>query len=440
MKRFYPLFFLCILTYSLSAQTTWDNFNDSRKADYGFISGTFIPYNENPDKDGNTSLTAASYTRNPAETFDVLIMDVPMADLSDYVSGTKQMSIDVWSPSAGTTIQITLENSTLALPANFPVGRHSIYLATTTVAMGWETLTFSFNTQPDASVANDNVDRLVLLFAPDSNTGGTYFWDNFNGPEFANDPCEGVTSNANIFNDFECSQNVSYTFSHSGVNFRRVVNPDQSGVNTSSHAGRYVRNGGEMVDVQIGKFDGNIDILGNSVISLDVWDPNAPTTIRLSLQNENGDVILAMDATTSTSSAWEKLTFDPTSVAGATDITQFVLLFDPESNTDDEYFFDNFEISGSVSVDDLEDVTSFMVAPNPSPGLTNFQYELREAAAVDLAIFDVTGKQVAQVIRENQLAGPQTVSWQGDDLSNGIYFYTLTVNGKAATGKIVLNK
>ncbi len=441
MKKFYASILACLfLASGIQAQIVWDNFEDHRNGTYGFISGSFIPYLENPDPTGaNTSQVAAQYTRNAGELFDVIILDAAMADLSDYLSGAKQMSIDVWSPNAGTVVQITLENDVLAQPANFPTGRHSVYLATTSVANAWETLTFSFDNQPDPAVANDNVNRIVLLFAPSTNTGDTYYWDNLNGPELANDPCDGVTPDSEVFNDFECNQNVNYLFSHSGVNFRRVLNPDQTG-NPSDYAATYTRNNGEEFDVIIGRFDGNLALEANSTISLDVWDPNAPTDVTLSLQTTSNDVILAMTATTSTSGSWETLTFDPSSVAAATDIGQFVILFDPGNFTGDNYFFDNFGFGEPLAVEDLKEVISFEAFPNPSQGFTTFKYDLNTSADVNLSIHDLTGKVITQVVDTNQASGSHQVTWNADQLSNGLYFYTLTINGKVASGKIVLNK
>lgn len=442
MKKIYQMFFIAFfISSSVSAQVLWENFEDTRKGTYGFINGTFIPYFENPDKTGvNTSEVAGQYTRNAAELFDVLILDEAMADLTDYVSGAKQMSIDVWSPAAGKVIQITLENDVLAQPANFPAGRHSVYLATTTVAMGWETLTFTFDTQPDATVANDNVNRVVMLFDPNTNNADTYYWDNFNGPEFANDPCAGVSIDLTIFNDFECNQNTDFVFSHSGPNFRRVLNPDATGANTSEYVASYVRNGGEENDVCIGNFAGVLVFGNEDRINLDVWDPGAPTQVIVSLQNAASEVILEMSATTSVSNAWETLTFDPSSVFAAPDISKFVILFDPGVFTSDQYYFDNFEFGTPVSVENLEEVISFTASPNPTQGETTFQYELKNAAAVNLAIYDVTGKLVTQLLDENQTSGSHQTTWLANDISNGIYFYTMTIDGKIASGKIVLNK
>ncbi len=441
MKKIYLSFtFVLFAALSVSAQVVWDNFEDSRKGTYGFISGTFIPYGENPAPGGsNTSLVAAAYSRNPSEAFDVIILDAPMADLTDYRTSAKTMSIDVWSPAVGTTVQITLENSILAEPANYPTGRHSFYLATTTVAQQWETLTFNFVEQPDATVEDTNVDRIVLLFAPNTNTGDTYYWDNLNGPELANDPCEGVVGLSEVFNDFECNQNTNFTFSHSGVNFRRVLNPDPNG-NPSEYAATYTRNAGELIDVIVGRFDGNLSLEADNTITMDVWDPAAPTPVLVSLQNENNEVIIEMTQSTSTSNAWQTLTFDPSSVIDATDISRFAILFDPNTETSDQYYWDNFRINSPTAITDLAEVTAFQATPNPSFGETTFQYNLETAAHVNLSIFDMNGKLVSQVLSENQLAGTHQATWLATDLPNGIYFYNMMINGANASGKIVLSK
>lgn len=440
MKKIYLLTTMaCFAATLANAQQTWDNFENTRVANYGFVNGVFIPYNENPDQSGaNTSQVAAQYIRNAAEQFDVIVMNAVMANVTDYAVGTKTMSMDVWSPAVGKTVQITLENTALATNP-YPTGRHSEYQAVTTVANAWETLTFTLTGTPDGNVAPTILNQLVVLFDPGSNNGDTYYFDNLNGPELANDPCAGVTPDPTILNDFECNQNVNFLFSHSGINFRRIVNPDATG-NTSSHVARYVRNGGEEFDVIIGRFDGNLSLSPNSSITLDVWDPNAPTTVLVSLQNVAGDVILEMSAQTSVSSAWQTLVYDPSSVADADDIGQFVILFDPESGTSDEYFFDNFTADVISSVDALPSVTSFNAFPNPSQGQTTFEYQLVNAAKVAYTIFDLTGKVVDQQVLGQQPAGKNTIVWNANGMSNGLYFYQFSIDNQVASGKLMLNR
>lgn len=441
MKKIYTLFAAaCLAATAANAQQIWDNFENTRVVDYNFENGVFIPYFENPDQDGvNTSQVAAQYIRNAAESFDVITLQGVMANVTDYATGAKTMTMDVWSPAPGKVVQITLENSNLAMPLNYPIGRHSEYVATTTADQDWETLTFSLQATPDGNISPSILNQLVILFDPMSNNADTYYFDNLNGPELANPPCEGVTPDPMILNDFECNQNVNYIFSHSGINFRRIQNPDMSG-NESSHVATYTRNGGEEDDVLIGRFPNGISISPTSNITLDVWDPNAPTDVVVSLQNDAGDIILEITAQTSESETWQTLTYDASPVAGATDIEQFVILFDPGNTTSDQYYFDNFELSNSVNVEDLENIAYFNAFPNPSSGQTTFEYDLRNSSDVQLSFFDLTGKMIDQKNLGQQAAGVNQYVWNADGLADGLYFYTFTIDGKTASGKIILNR
>ncbi|MGY6562613.1 MAG: T9SS type A sorting domain-containing protein [Luteibaculaceae bacterium] len=441
MKKIYITLALLGGALCTNAQQIWDNFEDIRRADYDFISGTLIPYSENPSQTGvNTSLVAASYTRNAADLFDVILLDAPMADVSDYLTGTKQMSMKVYSPAAGINLQITLENSTLAQPANFPTGRHSEYTAVTTVANQWETLTFTFANQPDASVSNTNVNRMVILFAPNTNTNPQFRFDDLMGPELANDPCVDAVTNPLVLNDFECNQNVNFIFSHAGINFTRVVNPNSSGLNTSSHVARYVRNIGENTDVIIGRFNGNLQLSAtNSLLALDVIDANAPSLVVLSLQNLNGDVILAMNATTVASTGWQTLLFDASEVVDADDIEQFVILFAPGVNNSNLYFFDNFRFDVSLSTPILTaQNNAFKVWPNPARDFMNMEFNLSAPENLSIQIFDISGKLV-QTQSYSLPAGEQQIKLNVQGLQKGIYMCALKTRDQVTTKKIVIN-
>jgi len=441
MKKIYSTLILA-LSFGLcaQAQVTWDNFEDQRKGTYFFENGVFIPYNLNPDQaDANTSQVAAEYIRDPGAPFDVIVIQNDMLNLSDYLTGAKQMSIDVWSPAAGTTVQITLENSTLALPDNFPVGRHSVYLTSTTVANQWETLTFSFFEQPDGSVANNNVNQMALLFNPNSTTNETYYWDNLMGPELVNDPCQDVSTNEDILMDFECQQNVNFITASNRPGLRRVVNPDQT-VNTSEFVGSYVRSGAAD-DNFIARTDGNLMLNENSTqISMDIWDPNAPTTVIFSLQTTENDLIQEMVGETSVSEGWETLTFDiAPDVISSTDIGQFVVLIDPGSTGTNQYYFDNITIPGLVSNQDIEYVSELKAFPNPATSEVSLQYNLLNAGDVTITLTDITGRVLENRRLSNQPSGAHLIQFDTDAYADGIYLYNVSVEGKSNTGKIVVN-
>jgi len=81
-----------------------------------------------------------------------------------------------------------------------------------------------------------------------------------------------------------------------------------------------------------------------------------------------------------------------------------------------------------------ETVRSFSLRqnyPNPFNPVTNISFDLRKAADVSLKIFDVSGAEVETLINnESMNAGSQTLLFNGEKLSSGIYFYSLFINGQ----------
>ncbi len=78
--------------------------------------------------------------------------------------------------------------------------------------------------------------------------------------------------------------------------------------------------------------------------------------------------------------------------------------------------------------------------PNPfNPG-TKITYMVREYGDVRLAVYDVTGREVAVPVNQKQIPGTYTVLFNGDNLSTGIYYYKLTSGSQSASRKMVYIK
>lgn len=444
MKKVFLLSMILGLVVSFAiGQQTWDNFEDQRKGHYNFVHGVYLPYTANPDMNGNSSAVVAKYSRNAAEQYDVIVIDAESVteDLTDYISGTKQMTMDVWSPASGITVQITLEDSSLAGATNYPTGRHSEYTAVTTQAMAWETLTFSLVNQPDMTVPNTTVGRLVIQFNPDSNTDDDYYFDNLVGPALAADPCDGVMASDSILNDFECNQNANITFNH-GNSLRRIPNPDMVG-NTSSYVASYTRTPAEEFDVIVGEFPTPLTLGDTNAFRLMVWDANSTTVVRLALQNDDGSgnppvEVAAIGDSTSRSNSWEELEFRFGDLSMET-VNRFVLLFDPGNFSSDSYFFDQFSY---VSDGDLVSIENFIaegvlnVYPNPSQGLTQFSYDLLSASPVSVNIYDMAGRQIDTINPGLQAAGKNTITWDATQVPEGLYIYRFQVNDQISSGKL----
>lgn len=79
--------------------------------------------------------------------------------------------------------------------------------------------------------------------------------------------------------------------------------------------------------------------------------------------------------------------------------------------------------------------------PNPFNPSSEITFELPEAADVRLHVFDVLGRQISTLVNEKLSSGLHTSRFNASNLSSGVYFYTLEINGVAIdTKKMILLK
>ena len=99
---------------------------------------------------------------------------------------------------------------------------------------------------------------------------------------------------------------------------------------------------------------------------------------------------------------------------------------------------------GFVGINELsknEDVRLYQNIPNPTKAISTISYELEQNAAVALTIFDIAGKKIAVQNEGNQAAGKHSIIFNAENLSSGVYYYSLTVGQKTTpTMKMVVIK
>jgi hypothetical protein len=78
--------------------------------------------------------------------------------------------------------------------------------------------------------------------------------------------------------------------------------------------------------------------------------------------------------------------------------------------------------------------------PNPFNPQTTIQYDVKDAGLVQLKVFDILGKEVAELINEVKDNGSYSVLFNGENLPSGIYIYTLRINDFLSTKKMTLLK
>lgn len=99
------------------------------------------------------------------------------------------------------------------------------------------------------------------------------------------------------------------------------------------------------------------------------------------------------------------------------------------------------DIPTAAGSDDAAMPAAFALAPNyPNPfnPSTTLQYTLPVAGEVTIAVYDVNGRQVAEVFRGWQRAGSHRVVWHASGLPAGMYFAQLQAGDQRATRKILL--
>ncbi|MNX86606.1 hypothetical protein D3C86_1184930 [compost metagenome] len=141
---------------------------ESATINYGFgdFGGAFASKVANPDATGiNTTANVARVVKNAGSEVwagTAITLTEPI-DFSVY----NKIKIKVWSPQAGIPILLKLENS-----ANTGINRE--ISVTTTVANGWEELTYDFT-----GINNNNAYQNVVLFFDfgTNGTGASYYFD-----------------------------------------------------------------------------------------------------------------------------------------------------------------------------------------------------------------------------------------------------------------------
>ncbi len=78
--------------------------------------------------------------------------------------------------------------------------------------------------------------------------------------------------------------------------------------------------------------------------------------------------------------------------------------------------------------------------PNPFNPETKIKFALPKEGFVKLSVYDASGREIESLINQKLNAGTFEVTWNGANLSSGIYFYTLKTEGFSETKKMILVK
>jgi beta-glucanase (GH16 family) len=158
---------------------SFENFDEPATVTVNTFTGTLAEVS-NPSASGiNTSALTGRYVRNATQQYDVLVYNVGnIGDANQYSSKAKKFYMDVYTAAPiGTEILLQLETAT-ATSSNYPTGRHSRYVGKVTATNQWQRMAFELLDKPDGTASATGITKMILLFASNTFTGDTYYFDN----------------------------------------------------------------------------------------------------------------------------------------------------------------------------------------------------------------------------------------------------------------------
>ena len=117
-----------------------------------------------------------------------------------------------------------------------------------------------------------------------------------------------------------------------------------------------------------------------------------------------------------------------------------------------QYYLKGCVINGRVYgdtafiVSGIDDITSFLSYelfynyPNPFNPSTTIKYNIPTEGNVRLIVYNSLGEVVGELVNEWQSAGKYSVSFLRNNLSSGVYFYSLKYRDQVITRKMLLLK
>ena len=78
--------------------------------------------------------------------------------------------------------------------------------------------------------------------------------------------------------------------------------------------------------------------------------------------------------------------------------------------------------------------------PNPFNPATIINYSLPVDEKVIIKVYDILGREVAELVNEFKTAGNYSVNFEASSLSSGVYFYSISAGNFHQTKKMVLTK
>jgi hypothetical protein len=394
------------LPLDFESETTWSDF------DGGVVSTETNPYN-NAD---NTSAKVGKMVKFEGQPWAGSALTLSSA--MDFANNDT-FTMKVYSPRAGAKVLLKVENS----------GDSDISFekeVNTTIANGWETLTFNY-----ATISKSNTyDKLVLIFdneiVGDGSANFTFYID-----DIALTSSGVVLPTVALPLDFESA--TTWTNFDGGV-VTTETNPYNNADNSSANVGKMVKNAGQPWGGSVVKLSSAMDFAANDTFTMKVYAPRANAKVLLKVENSASPATsFEKEVTITTANGWETITFDYSAIpSGSYD--SVVLIFDlgtmGDGSANYTFYMDDLTLLNAATAGVLDNKQlNVSMYPNPTTSSLNIS---AQSTIKNAAIYNILGKQVISLtINKNS----ETIDVSS--LKSGVYLIKYTIDNAVGTAKFI---
>ena len=91
--------------------------------------------------------------------------------------------------------------------------------------------------------------------------------------------------------------------------------------------------------------------------------------------------------------------------------------------------YEYFALENDVDIKPPQNFSMSQNYPNPSNPKSKIDYEIPVDGKVTIRLYDILGKEAASIVNETKIAGYYSAEFDGTNLSSGVYFYRIIVEG-----------
>ncbi|MDD4713651.1 MAG: T9SS type A sorting domain-containing protein, partial [Bacteroidales bacterium] len=96
------------------------------------------------------------------------------------------------------------------------------------------------------------------------------------------------------------------------------------------------------------------------------------------------------------------------------------------------------EYDNNTNINNLPEAISVKIAPNPFSSSITIDYNVPQGGKVMIEIYNLTGQLIQRLVDEDQSSmGKHSVTWNADNLADGLYLCKIDINGNKQVYKIL---